>query len=295
MTTMSGPQALPIVQRINKELRPSLDILKPELAAVLPKHITPEAMVRYVITACQDTPKLLECDRTSLFRSAMTAAVLGLEVDAKIGLAYILPFWDRGSYKAQFIPGYKGYITLAQNAGFYVSGNVVREGDEFDYEFGSRQFLRHKVKDPFGRGRGRGEIIGSYAIAKNPQGVEVFKVMGLDDIFKAREASASYKAHREDPKKKSPWVDNPMPMYIKTAIRALAPQLPTNVQRAAAIENHHEYTGRNAYILPDVKDGKYRGDDMVLEAEDQPVGPVYNVKDQPALMGEVGADAGYDK
>lgn len=290
-TTTQGPQNLPIVSRLNKELRPALEMLKPELAAVLPAHITPEAMVRMAITACQDTPKLLECDRTSLFRAVMTAAVLGLEVDSKIGLAYILPFYDRGGYKAQFIPGYKGYITLAQNAGFYVSGNVVREGDEFDFEYGSRQYLRHKVKDPFSTGQG--EIIGAYAIAKNPQGVEIFKVMGLPDMHKARAASASYKAYMKDPSKKTPWIDNPAPMYIKTAIRALAPQLPTNVQRAAAIEGHHENTGHAAYILPDIKNGKAIGDDIVMESDDQPSLPTYNAKDQPDIMSEVGADMGY--
>lgn len=290
-STVQGPQNLPVASRINKDLRPALEVLKPELAAVLPPHITPEAMVRYVITACQDTPKLLDCDRTSLFRSAMTAAVLGLEVDAKIGLAYILPFYDRGTNKAQFIPGYKGYITLAQNAGFYVSSGVVREGDEFDYAHGTRGFLHHK---PAGRltGKDRGEIIGAYAIAKNPQGVEIFKVLELEDIFVSRAASASYKGYLKDPSKKTPWVENPGPMYAKTAVRMLAPQLPTNVQRAAAIETHYEHTGRAAYIAPELKDGpggpRFTGEmDVVLEAEDPPRGAAYTIKDQPNLSQEL--------
>lgn len=296
-STVQGPQNLPVVTRINKELRPALDILKPELAAVLPPHITPEAMVRYAITACQDTPKLLECDRTSLFRSVMTAAVLGLEVDAKIGLAYILPFYDRGSNKAQFIPGYKGYITLAQNAGFYVSSGVVREGDEFDYAHGTKGFLHHR---PAGRltGKERGEILGAYAIAKNPQGVEIFKVLELEDIYVSRAASASYKSHLQDPKKKSPWIDNPAAMYAKTAVRMLAPQLPTNVQRAAAVESHYEHTGRAAYIAPELKEGPqgltFTGQmDVVLEQEDPPRGAEYTVKDQPNLSQELnlGTDA----
>lgn len=277
-----APSNNPVVSRINTELRPALERLAPELASVLPAHITPEKMIRMVITAVQDTPSLMDCERTSLFRAVMTAAVLGLEVDAKIGLAYILPFYDRGTKRAQFIPGYKGYITLAQNAGFYVSGNIVRAGDDFEFEYGTNQFIRHRVKDPFGNNRG--EIVGAYAIAKNPQGVEIFKVMGLEDIFKARAASASYKSYAKDPSKKTPWIDNPAAMYIKTAIRALAPQLPTMVQRAAAIETHHETTGHAAYIEKDEGSGAI---DVVFEKEITAQQGVYDTSTQPDLMTEL--------
>lgn len=273
-----APADRSIVSQINTDLRPSLERLAPELASVLPAHISPEKMIRMVITAVQDTPALLTCERTSLFRSVMTAAVLGLEVDAKIGLAYILPFKGR----AQFIPGYKGYITLAQNAGFYVSGNVVRAGDDFEYEYGTNQFIRHKVKDPFGNNRG--EVVGAYAIAKNPNGVEIFKVMGLEDIFKARAASAGYKSHLRN-KTSTPWVDNPEAMYIKTAIRALAPQLPTMVQRAAAIETHHEDTGRSAYLEKDKASGSI---DVVFEKETVQNTGAYDTSQQPNLIEEMG-------
>lgn len=280
--SLPSTQNAPIVSRINTELRPALERLAPELASVLPPHITPEKMIRFVITAVQDTPSLMDCERTSLFRAVMTAAVLGLEVDAKIGLAYILPFYDRGTKRAQFIPGYKGYITLAQNAGFYVSGNVVRAGDEFEFEYGTNQYIKHRVKDPFGQARG--EIVGAYAIAKNPQGVEIFKVMGLEDIFKARAASASYKAYAKDPSKKTPWIDNPAPMYIKTAIRALAPQLPMNVQRAASIETHHEMTGHTAYLEKDKASGAI---DVVFEQDEVQNTGAYDTSTQPNLIEEL--------
>lgn len=290
---VAGPQNLPIATRINTELRPQMEVFKNELAAVLPPHITPESMVRMALTACQDVPKLLDCKRPSLFRSIMTAAVLGLEVDAKIGQAYILPFWAPGGDIAQFIPGYKGYITLAQNSGYTVSAQVVREGDEFDYAFGSKQFIHHR---PAGRltGSVRGEIIGAYARAQNREGVEVFKVLELEDIFQSRNASASYKFHLKDPSKKSPWIDNVAAMYSKTAIRMLAPLLPLNVQRAAIIENHFERTGRAASLLPDLKmtdQGLKAGDiDAVLEGDDVSNGPTYTVKDQPDIMSEVGKE-----
>jgi len=244
----SAPSDRQIVNRVHTELSPQLNRFAPALAAVLPPHIKPEAMIRYALTACQDTPKLLECNRDSLFRAIMTAAVLGLEVDSKIGLAYILPFYSRNGYMAQFIPGYKGYITLAKNAGFVVEGNVVRAGDEVSFEYGSNAFLRHVPKDPFSSNRG--EIVGAYAIAKNTEGASIFKVLSMEDIAQARESSASWKQHKKNPNTPTPWIENPAAMYMKTAIRHLAPQLPTNIQRAAAIESHHERTGNSAYIIP---------------------------------------------
>jgi phage RecT family recombinase len=68
-----------------------------------------------------------------LFNSAMSAAVLGLEVDGVTGQAYLIPF----AGKAQLVIGYKGFNTLAARSGITITGAVVREGDEFDFELGS--------------------------------------------------------------------------------------------------------------------------------------------------------------
>jgi hypothetical protein len=70
----------------------------------------------------------------------MSAAVLGLEVDGVTGQAYLIPF----AGKAQLVIGYKGFNTLAARSGITITGAVVREGDEFDYELGSNGYVRHK-------------------------------------------------------------------------------------------------------------------------------------------------------
>jgi phage RecT family recombinase len=72
----------------------------------------------------------------------MSAACLGLEVDGVTGQAYLIPFKGR----AQLVVGYKGYNTLAARSGITITGAVVREGDEFDYQLGSAAFVRHKPK-----------------------------------------------------------------------------------------------------------------------------------------------------
>ena len=60
-------------------VRAVFDKMKPQFAMVLPRHITPDRMVRVALTAIQNTPKLLDCDKTSLYSAVMRAAQLGLE------------------------------------------------------------------------------------------------------------------------------------------------------------------------------------------------------------------------
>jgi recombination protein RecT len=100
---------------------------------VLDKRVPVERLMQTIMISCERLPALLKCDRQSLFNSAMSAAVLGLEVDGVTGQAYLIPF----AGKAQLVIGYKGFNTLAARSGITITGAVVREGDEFDYELGS--------------------------------------------------------------------------------------------------------------------------------------------------------------
>src|SRR5258706_14645344 len=86
-------------------------------------------LMRSIMISVGGTPKLLNADRQSLLNAAMSAAWLGLEVDGVTGQAFFVPFAN----KAQLIIGYKGMNTLAARSGFTVQGEVVRDGDAFDY------------------------------------------------------------------------------------------------------------------------------------------------------------------
>ena len=121
-------------------LETQLQPLIPHFSQVLPKHLPVERLIRTIVVSAQRLPKLLECDRQSLFNAAMSAACLGLEVDGVTGQAYLIPFKGR----AQLVVGYKGYNTLAARSGITITGAVVREGDEFVYQLGSAAYVRHK-------------------------------------------------------------------------------------------------------------------------------------------------------
>lgn len=204
--------------------------MEKQIAMALPAHLTPDRMIRIALTAIQTTPKLLECDRNSLLQAIMTASALGLEPDGVLGQAYLVPF--KG--KVQFIPGYKGLITLAyqSNELSSIQAQPVYQNDLFDYEYGTDEKMRHKPL-MFGD---RGELIGFYSYARFKNGAFAFEVMSVSDVNKIRDNSEGYKSMGE----RSPWGQHYVQMGRKTLIRRLANYLPRSVQKASALDSAHD-------------------------------------------------------
>lgn len=221
----------PTVQRHERNLEKCLPKLAPVLQGT---GLSPQKLKQTIVNSLVQNSYLASCTPESIMQSAMTAAVLGLECDNVTGQGYITPF--RG--KAQFIPGYRGYITLADNAGYTLEGHAVRQNDYFKYSFGLNPNLEHTPA--VGGPSDRGEILYVYAVARSLTKPPVFKVVHIEKVLEIRNKSEAYKAFMSGKIKSTPWDSDFEPMAVKTAIRALAPQLPLNVQKAAAIEGAHE-------------------------------------------------------
>jgi recombination protein RecT len=221
---------------IEQQLRP----LAPRFAEVLGNLMPVERLIRTVLVSVERTPRLLECNRQSLFNAAMSAACLGLEVDGVTGQAFLIPFKDR----AQLLVGYKGFNTLGARSGLTITGAVVREDDAFEYELGDRAFVRHRPK--LG---GKGRIIAAWATATALDRPPVISVLSIDDILAIKARSPA--ARKED----SPWNDPHIgfpAMAEKSAKRRLARSLPLNVmQLAARLDEAVEEQGRHAFITPE--------------------------------------------
>lgn len=215
-------------------LRDMLVRMQDQIAAALPKHITPERMIRVALTACQRVPKLLDCDPVSVVGAVVQAAELGLELSGPLGQAYLIPRWNSKTRKheATFQVGYKGLLSLAYRSADVISfqTGVVREADFFGYELGTNSHLLHKPAL-----RDRGEVTHVYAVVKVRSGGALFEVMSREDVEKHRQRFSQASDS-------GPWVTSWEEMARKTVARRLAKWAPLSVecQTAAALDEYGE-------------------------------------------------------
>lgn len=218
--------------------------LTPHFEQALGNAMPVERLMRTIMISVERNPKLLtHADRQSLLNSAMSAACLGLEVDGITGQAFFVPF--KG--KAQLIVGYKGYNTLGARSGLTIQGEVVRDGDAFDYELGDRGFVRHKPK--LGN---KGDIIAAWATASSLSRPSIVSVLGIDDLMAVRATSPAFKNGAD-----TPWNEMTIgfpAMCSKTAKRRLSRSTPLNsdprLHLAASMEENFEERGRVSWIDP---------------------------------------------
>lgn len=200
--------------------------------AAMPRGAEATQLVRDALTALRMTPKLGECERTSVLGSLMTCAQLGLRPGV-LGHAYLLPFWDNRARtnKAQLVIGYQGMIQLAHRSGEIKSliARTVHENDEFDVDYGLADSLVHKP-NLFGD---RGDPIAYYAIAKFNSGGHVFMVMTQAEMLRYRDLHA--KARTREGRIVGPWVDHFEGMCLKTVIRQLFKYMPKSTEMAVAM------------------------------------------------------------
>jgi len=233
MTQMLAPQ-----QKV-ANVRTMLEKLKPQMALALPKHLTPDRMARVAMTCILRTPKLLDCDQTSLAGAIITCSQLGLEPDPVLGHAHLVPFRNRrrGVVEVVVIPGFKGLMKLARNSGEIATfdAHEVREKDQFKYAYGLRPILHHV---PFqGSVAEAGATTHYYAVAIMKGGAGQFVVLTKGEVEAHRDRFAKNAADED-----SPWTTDFDAMGKKTCIRALSKYLPASVelQRAAALDEMAE-------------------------------------------------------
>jgi recombination protein RecT len=247
---MAQTQALTVQEQKFKSLYSVLnsDGMKKQIAAALPRNITPERMARVALSAVQRVPKLLECEPKSFLACVMACAALGLEPDGLLGQAYLVPFGG----KCTLIPGYQGLMKLARQSGEIASidAHPVRHGDEFEYRYGADPFIKHvPAERPFtvedgamkwADGWKPGPITHFYAVAKMKDGSVSFVVMPTWEVDEIRDGSQGYQSAKKYGGQ-SPWDSDYDRMGCKTAIRRLCKYLPASVEdnrmhRAIAID-----------------------------------------------------------
>lgn len=227
---MTGKQ-LSTLGRFDTEL----NTMRGQLEMVLPAHLTVDRLARTLRSAVINTPKLLECNRKSLWRAVQSAAVFGLEIDGR--QSALIPFGNQ----AQWIPMVAGLVTIAFNAGFVVQGEVVRAKDDLKVWHGINPVLHHRKALGVAHDH-ENEIIGAYAIAWSKTVRPIFEYMDLPDLIRVRDGSKGFQ-YAKKYNKASVWISDFRGMARKTPIRAICNHLPWQVQRAVEVEDRFDDGG----------------------------------------------------
>lgn len=224
-------------QELEGMLRKRLDRI------ALPKHLTPDRMLRIALNAMEKTPKLKECEPASLVRAVLTASTLGLECDGTLGQAYLIPRNitrnGQSSLQAQFQVGYKGLLDLARRSDqiLDVSARVVHKGDKWEYQEGTNPRIRHKpdITHVPEAGSPPPDVIAVYAVAHLRGGGVQSRVMGVPEIEREHRAKSAAKDG-------DAWVRFWREMAEKTLLIALSKVLPASVEfrRALALDSMAE-------------------------------------------------------
>jgi recombination protein RecT len=207
------------------EFNSALQLKKNAIRSRLPSHMRDrcDRMVQVAVAAAVKNPAILRCTQESIMLSVMQAAELGLEPGGALGEGYLVPYGQT----CQFIPGYRGLISLARRSGQIssIEAHAVYAMDDFDFAHGLDSFLTHK---PYMGDEDRGPLRAVYAIAKLVGGGKQYEVMTKGDVEQIRKRSKAGS--------NGPWVTDFSEMARKTVIRRLFKYLPVSVEMARALE-----------------------------------------------------------
>lgn len=192
------------------------------IAGRLPAHLSPDRLIKIAITAAAKNPKILDCDKESVMLSVMQAAELGLEPGGALGEGYLVPYGKT----CQFIPGYRGLVSLARRSGQIqsIEARAVFAADHFEVEFGLETRLTHRPS----LDAQRGEIVAFYAVAHLAGGGTQMDYMTRADVDAIRARSRASGS--------GPWVTDYAEMGKKTVVRRLFKMLPCSVEMVRALE-----------------------------------------------------------
>mgnify|MGYP003637792522 CR=1 FL=1 len=202
----------------------------------LPSNVPAEAFRNAALVAATDNPKVLGCDRASVFSALRTLAAAGLVPDGRE--AALVPFRTKmpdGSYgdKCQAMPMVFGLVKMVRRSGQVtdIRAHIVYQNEvdqeRFVYKTGDEEVLTH---DPILFGE-RGDPVGVYAIATLRDGQKVREFMSANDVDKVRRAGSSQKIFEKGKRPTTSdaplgiWLEWSEEMWKKSVIRRLCKRL----------------------------------------------------------------------
>lgn len=228
-------QAAPKEVSRSTVVRHAIEAQAARFGAILPAGFDTDRFTNLVLTAIKAKPQLMECFATdegkvSVLLSAMQAAAIGLEPDTPMQEAWLLPRRNGGRMECQLSIGYQGYLKLARRSGDIksITAQVVRQGDEFHYEYGLEDdVLRHVPRSA------DGELTHAYAVARYKDGGYNFVVLSKAEVEARRAKSDGWRSDKS--RQYNPWTTATDSMWRKSAVRELAKWMPKSADLARAL------------------------------------------------------------
>lgn len=212
-----------------------------EIAILVGGEAQARTFVRVVLTAVQQTPRLIEADRRTLLLACMKAARDRLMPDGKEAVLNIYNTKvkddktgrDTWVESVQYLPMAAGLIKKMYQSGevSFVDSAAVYANDEFIFERGDNPKLVHRPT----MADDAGIIIAAYVVVKLTNGEIKREVMPRRDIEKVRAASKA----PDGPGWKN-WYDQ---FAIKSVIKRSYKQLPSSVELEQVIASDNEAMG----------------------------------------------------
>lgn len=208
--------------------------MQASIKQALPPNVALDKFTRATLTAIQQNPDILDCDRNSLYNAIVRCAQDGLLPDGK--QAAIVAFNtkvrmrnDSGAMvevwikKAQHMPMVEGIIHTMALAGVPAYAASVYTNDEFEqWNDETGQHIRHR---PTKMGQERGARIGAFAVGRVTKTAQVYvEAMDMNDLEVPKRAT---KQKDSQGNLLGPWRDTPDRMEQKSALHRLAKRIPS--------------------------------------------------------------------
>ncbi|MCR1166765.1 recombinase RecT [Clostridium botulinum] len=191
-----------------QETANNLNTLLAAKAKALPKGFNKTRFLQNCMSVLQDTRDIEKCTSTTIARTMLKGAFLGLDFFNKE--CYAIPYGN----KLNFQSDYKGEIKLAKKYSINpikdIYAKVVREEDEFTEEIiNGQQTINFKPKS-----FNNNEIIGTFAVCLFKDGSMIYETMSKEDIENVRQNFSKAK-------NSAAWTKTYGEMCKKTVLRRL--------------------------------------------------------------------------
>ena len=224
---------------------------------------------------------LRACNALSTLSAAVNAASLGLNLSPQLAEAYLVPrninvgTKEKPVWKpfCQFVIGFNGYKNIGWRSpvlASFKSGHVV-EGDQFEFEYGTNQFIHHKPDKAAGKDA---KLTFVYAEAWLTTGRQVFEVMPIWKIEELRLKNP----HQSVDRLSGAWVNYSSMARVKVTRPLFRNYLPLTTELSAAIA-HDETVGisrltlretlENKRAIIDITNPDHVADDAATETKEQ--------------------------